>query len=739
MSIVGQVFSEWKVVQELPASNFVCKCTKCGRNYRKINKYLLVNGDFPHCECITGKAVKGTEYLGKVYGTFKIISCSGRDNFIAQCIECGYLIAISKKDMELGSIPECRNHTNMPVKIELDTLYGDWYVIGKNSGKYICKCRLCSNTKEIAGWTILNNPPKCDCKKVNMEDEVGKVYGTWKLNKYLGNNKYTCSCVLCNKEKEIDIYYLRRDAAPYCKCRKNEKNAGNRQPLDNLIGSVFDTWKVESYADKSYYNCRCIECGEVAKLHAYKLKTGDYKSCQCTGRASLRGLSVEKQKEILRIRGANKIKPSQDLTGKTFGLWEVLEFAGADLWECKCTGSCGGTHRLNHTYDLTHGKTTSCGCGRVDKIRETTLEKFGVENYSMLNSKITDEQREIFQSPEKFSAYIKSFGTKPTIERISKSLGVNSGTVYVYIHKHNLTDLITVDKNSSQFEEDLQRIFGGVRNDKKALDGKEIDLFFKDKNFGIEFNGNYWNSELFKETKYHQNKSLLALSKGINIIHIFEYEWDDESQQKKIIDIVNMRLHPENNRVIHARECDIKIVDNTTSTEFQNKWHLMGSSPAQVHLGIFYNNELVGVMTFGKSRFNRTVDWELIRLAWKAPVAVVGGAEKLFKYFLKQYNPDSIVTYADITKFTGRVYKKLGFKLDGITDPEYIWYSPSTKDKETRYATRKNRLVSLGLGSEDESESTIMHNLGYIRIYDCGNLRFIWRKGKQQCQLKKTW
>lgn len=727
MSFVGQIFGEWQVVQELPASNFICKCTRCNRNYRKINKHFLVNGSFPHCECITGKAVIGTEYLGKVYGTFRIISCSGRDNFIAQCTECGYFEAISKKDIEIGSIPECRNHTSMPVKIELDTLYGDWHVICKNGGKYTCKCRLCGTTKEIVGWNILNNPPKCDCKKVNMEDEVGKVYGTWKLDKYLGNNKYACSCILCNREREIDIYYLRRDAAPYCECRKNEKNAGNRKPLDSLIGNVFDTWKAESYADKSYYNCRCIECGRVAKLHAYKLKTGDYKSCVCTGRSSLRGLSVEKQKEILKIRGADKVKPNTDLRGKTFGLWEVLGFAGADLWECRCNGSCGGTVRLNSTYDLTHGKTTSCGCGRVDKIRESTLEKFGVENYSTLRSKMTPEQLSLLKDEDKLREYILSFDEKPTMPILIHDSGIHGWSLWVAIHSFGLDNLISKDKHESRYEKEMEHLFGGERNVRDALGGKEIDLFFKDKSFGLEFNGNYWHSELYKNIKYHQNKSLDALKHGISIIHIFEYEWNNPETKRKIIDLVNRKLHPEINIVVHARKCNVNPIESRESLVFQDKWHIMGRAAANIHLGLFYGADLIGVMTFGKPRFSDNIEWELVRLTWKGNTVVVGGAEKLFRYFLDKYKPSSIISYADISKFTGSVYKKLGFKLDGITDPEYIWYNQSTKEIRSRYSTQKQKLVELGLGTSDQSEPEIMHSLDFIRIYNCGNLRFIWR------------
>ena len=58
---------------------------------------------------------------------------------------------------------------------------------------------------------------------------------------------------------------------------------------------------------------------------------------------------------------------------------------------------------------------------------------------------------------------------------------------------------------------------------------------------------------------------------------------------------------------------------------------------------------------------------------------VVGGAERLFKHFLRDKEPASILTYVDISKFAGNVYTRLGFKAteDFLTVPNYVWASKS--------------------------------------------------------------
>ena len=71
--------------------------------------------------------------------------------------------------------------------------------------------------------------------------------------------------------------------------------------------------------------------------------------------------------------------------------------------------------------------------------------------------------------------------------------------------------------------------------------------------------------------------------------------------------------------------------------------------------GLYYNNELVSMMTFGNPRYTKKVQYELIRYC--SSRTIVGGANKLFNYFIQNYQPQSIVSYCDTSKFEGAVYK----------------------------------------------------------------------------------
>lgn len=544
---------------------------------------------------------------------------------------------------------------------------------------------------------------------------IGDRFGDWVVEERIDYRRVKLRCTLCGEGTSIQYdYHLSRGSIKKCDC------VTGRIPgttVEDLRGKKFGKWTPLNYKGDMVWECRCGGCGRVFDVRTSGLKSG--RSTQC------RSCSASSRKP-------NNRGPKEDITGQQFGLWTVLEYAKGGLWKCQC-GCDNHTIRNISSFDLKSGKTTSCGCAKQEKYKNSMLNKYGVENISMLDSKITPEQREILHNKEKLEKFIRSFDEKPTIEKLSRTLGINSGSMWAYTYKFGLDKFIKVDQHSSQYESELEQTFGkGIKNDRNALgSGQEIDLYYPDNKIGIEFNGNYWHSEVYKPIKYHQMKSLNAIKKDIYLINIFEYEWNNELSRKKIIDLVNRNLHPEKNIVIYARECDIIAVDPNISYQFQDKHHLMNSSPAQIHLGLVKDKELVGVMTFGKSRFNKDCEWELIRLCWKAGVIVVGGAEKLFKHFIKEYTPSSIISYADLSKFKGSIYTKLGFKYDGITDPEYVWYNPSNREVLNRYKTQKDRLIANGLGTENESEADIMHRLGYIRIYNCGNFRFIWRRNEQ--------
>ena len=133
-------------------------------------------------------------------------------------------------------------------------------------------------------------------------------------------------------------------------------------------------------------------------------------------------------------------------------------------------------------------------------------------------------------------------------------------------------------------------------------------------------------------------------------------------------------------------------------------------------------------MTFSKPRFNKNYEWELSRFCCLNNYTIQGGASKLFNYFINTYKPSNIISYSDIAKTTGKIYEKLGFKLLGLTDPNYIWYKNHIDYDSilTRYQCQKHKLVKRFPEFKNMSENEIMRKLNYYKIYDSGNRLFIW-------------
>ena len=309
---------------------------------------------------------------------------------------------------------------------------------------------------------------------------------------------------------------------------------------------------------------------------------------------------------------------------------------------------------------------------------------------------------------------------KQEISKCLKKLGIENSTMRRYVMENNLEELITLYPTFSSYEIELKSYFPSLKSHiRDIIDGKEIDLYDEKNKIGIEFNGNYWHSENIVDKFYHQNKSLLSETKGIFLYHIFEYEWINNKE--RIINQLNNLFHI-NETKIYARCCEIKEVNNKEKTPFLEANHMQGNDMSNIKLGLYYNNELVSIMTFAKPRFNKKYQWELSRFCSKAGCNVVGGASKLFKYFITKYSPNNIISYSNIAHTRGNIYGMLGFNLNSIAEPNYVWINHS--NVLSRYQCQKHKLLQQGyIGN---SEVDIMHQRDYYRIYDCGNKVWIW-------------
>lgn len=322
-----------------------------------------------------------------------------------------------------------------------------------------------------------------------------------------------------------------------------------------------------------------------------------------------------------------------------------------------------------------------------EKAKQTCLSKYGAETYlgSMTNANLysnTHECSELYKScfndKTALESLISSLKHK-TSSALGAALGVPYGQALHLLEKHDLLSMIDLKDYSSQSEHELVEFVGKdlcLTRDRTAISPYEIDIYVPSKKIGIEFNGSYWHSSIYKDKNYHFNKSKIAEKNGIRLIHIYEYEWNNPAQRKKIELMLNIALGRVNNK-IYARQCDIRKISNKEAKSLNEQVHLQGHRNAQVTYGLFYKNELVQLMSFSKTKYNRNLkddnSWEIIRGCPGSNNIVVGGVSKLFTHFIREYSPTKVFSYCDFNKFDGKSYEALGMKFIGYTGPDMKW------------------------------------------------------------------
>lgn len=267
-------------------------------------------------------------------------------------------------------------------------------------------------------------------------------------------------------------------------------------------------------------------------------------------------------------------------------------------------------------------------------------------------------------------------------------------------------------------------------HNRTVLDGKELDIYIPSKNLAIEYNGIYWHGEIGgkKDKNYHLNKTKSCENKNIRLIHIFEDEWilKKEIVKQRIKHILNLET-----KRVYARQCTIRELDSKTSNKFLEKHHIQGSDKSSIRLGAFHKEKLVSIMTFSHLRVSvggkvGTKDqYELIRFC-NSNLNVVGIAGKLLKHFIKNYNPDTVITYADRRwSSSNSFYSKIGFKLVSEGTPNYWYTRKNSLNRFHRFGYRKGVLVKkLKNFDSNLTEWENMQINGFDRVWDCGSFKY---------------
>lgn len=539
-------------------------------------------------------------------------------------------------------------------------------------------------------------------------DKFCTQYGSYKLiEKIEGTkDKYLCECVNCGSIKEKLLGHIKRGNGNTCRICNTYDNSNRKYKAGDNIGDYTLLKALPNRGNtRGIWKVQCRNCGLIKKVSVYNLLKQDECS-EC------------------RLIDSN--------LGKEFGDFRLIEKTEKKgLYKCECT-HCG---KIDYKYihHLKNGAGTNCKeCNKMIPVSRTNISGEIYGDFRLI--------KYIPYSDGQWECECIQCGNKVTkkISDLKRNNGQRCLVCNYREHKHlDLTNmrfgyLVPINyKDNSEYEAELYEILkdtGVVRNVRSVLGGKELYLYCPSNKIAIEFNGNYWHNEIYKDRKYHRDKTIACIENGIHLVHIFEYEWLNKDKKKKIINLINS-LFDINTQVIYGRNTEVRSVDKSLAYEFLDKYHMQGKVNSEVQIGLYDNDELVSLMTFGKPRFNINTEWELFRYVTKAGVKVIGGVSKLFKHFVEEYKPSNLITYCDISKFTGKVYEELGFKFEEYTEPSYVWINLSDNDIRTRYQTMRKNLIKMYKLDEDDktlTESNIMQSLGYVRIYDCGNARYRW-------------
>ena len=347
-----------------------------------------------------------------------------------------------------------------------------------------------------------------------------------------------------------------------------------------------------------------------------------------------------------------------------------------------------------------------------DKVVNTSRERYGVDNYTKY-----DNFRNKFNNVSDIN-YIEYIGDRSSLYNCSLGHSDN------YIKRSKTGNPICtvcypIGDNKSIMEKELLNYITGIYDGEVISgyrDDLEIDIYLTDMGIGFEFNGLYWHSSEYKDKNYHINKTNFFRSKDIRIIHIWEDDWIIRR------DIIESQISNMLNKIsttIYARKCSVIEVDSKTAISFLEKNHIQGKVNSCLKLGLVYNNQLVSLMTFdhfeGRKKMLET-DWNINRFCNSINTSVIGGASKLFSYFIRRYKPKRVISYADRDWSVGGLYYKLGFEMVSESLPDYKYVINGSRIHKSRYKKTKT-------GTDlTESQYASVNNL--LRVYDCGKIKF---------------
>ncbi|MCK9477011.1 MAG: hypothetical protein M0R46_13885 [Candidatus Muirbacterium halophilum] len=189
---------------------------------------------------------------------------------------------------------------------------------------------------------------------------------------------------------------------------------------------------------------------------------------------------------------------------------------------------------------------------------------------------------------------------------------------------------------------------------------------------------------------------------NIQLLQIFDDDWIYKSD---IIKSMILNKFGKTDHKIFARKTKVEIITDDDTKAFLIENHIQGYTRSTIKLGLYFMDELVSVMTFIKSEEN----YVLNRFATKLNNNVIGGASKLFKYFIKNYKYEKIISFSNNLYSTGDLYYILNFKKNKDLKEDYSYIVDGKRQHKFNYR-KEEKLKKVNL----------------LKIYDAGKIKFIY-------------
>jgi len=481
-----------------------------------------------------------------------------------------------------------------------------------------------------------------------------------------GKYRFFC-CKECGNSKEGKEVYKKYKSKIMTELNKDVKYR------ENLIKKSKQT-KLQKYGDENYNN---IEQCKKTKLKKY----GDENYCNKEQISISNKNKTDTQKYKIREKRESTNLKTHNVKyhfNKKSVLYKVLVNRRIKTWD---------------TFNLQIDRKKLKRLFEYDNFIDPEYKKF---NYECLRCGNVIETNSVYIQKISCGCYTSGYQSHYELEIID------------FLKENNITNYV-----HGQRERNANGTFG-----------YELDVYLPELKLGIEFHGLYWHSDQFKSKTYHYDKYKHFVDKDIQIIQIFENEWNEKQDIVKSILKSKLGL----NKRIYGRKCEVKEISVSEYRNFLDTNHLQGYVASKIKIGLFYQNELVSCIGIGKSRFNKKYQHELLRLATKMNFSVIGGFSKMLTYFSLRYSPQNLLTYVDLRYFNGKGYLANDFEEISISAPNYFYFRLDSKycglENRMKYQKYKlNKLLSVYNESLNEYQNMIAND--YYRIFDAGNKVFV--------------